>query len=132
MATIRITDAELLEIIDVDSTITNYTPFILAASLMVDNNLVDSGLNDETLKEIERWLAAHFIAIRDPRLSAEKAGSVSVDYQHKLGLNLQSSMYGQQALALDYTGTLYRLSEGDSVPTPIIEQVGGHGDRRYS
>jgi len=63
------------------------------------------------LELIERWLAAHFYAIRDTRPSSEKAGPVGVAYQHKVDLNLANTMYGQQAMTLDTNGGLATLNK---------------------
>lgn len=108
----RVTADEVKEIIDVDSSITNLTPFITAANLLVNAECTDSSLSDELLKEIERWLSAHFIAIRDTRSASEGAGSVRISYQYKLGLNLNVTLYGQQCLLLDTSGALARLNKG--------------------
>jgi hypothetical protein len=115
MAASRVTDAEVREICEIDAALTDLEPFRIAANYVVEDNLASvtfyttsPGLS--RLKEIERWLAAHFTAIRDKRIDSEKAGPVSQKFQYKLGLNLQSTMYGQQAIMLDKTGTLANLS----------------------
>lgn len=123
----RVTDEEVREIIDIDSTITDLTPYITIANIVVNKNCVDSSLDDAQLKEIERWLAAHFVCIRDPRSASEKAGSVAISYQYKLGLGLQSSQYGQQAIMLDSSGALARLNKGKK-PTKIQFVGGGLSD----
>jgi len=108
----RVTVAEVKQIIEIDSTIsdTDLGVFITAANLVVTNTCIDSALDDTTLKEIERWLSAHFIAIRDMRSDSEKAGEVSIKYQYKLGLRLEVTMYGQQAMLLDFSGALSALN----------------------
>jgi len=107
----RVSDAEIDEIIEVDSSVTTYEPFKTAASILVVTK-IGTDLEEATLKEIERWLSAHFIAIRDMRSSMEKAGSVSQSFQHKVDLNLSNTMYGQQAMMLDTTGKLLAISKG--------------------
>ena len=102
----RVTDAEVREIIDIDTSITNITPFITIANLMVTEKLGDSGLSAEMLKEIERWLAAHFVAMRDPRVKSESIGGITTSYQGTTGEGLKSTLYGQQAILMDTTGTL--------------------------
>jgi hypothetical protein len=99
----RVTDSEVKEIID--TTITT-TPFIAAANLIVTANLADKNLGADLLKEIERWLAAHLVAIRDPRSSDLKMGTSSTKFQGQTGLGLDHTSYGQQVKILDYTGTL--------------------------
>jgi len=81
----RVVDAEVREIIDVDSSITSLTPFITVANLLVTDKLAGTGLSAEMLKEIERWLSAHFVAIRDPRAKSESIGGISVTYEGRLG-----------------------------------------------
>jgi len=110
----RVTEVEVEKIIEVDSSL-DLAVFITAANTVVNDNLTGSalGIAAATLKEIERWLAAHFTQIRSGSLVAsEKADVVAQSNQYKLGLNLQSTMYGQQAMMLDPSGTLSRLNTG--------------------
>ena len=113
---IRTNPTLVSEIIEVDPRI-NLDPFILSASVLVDEieQNPKSNLTPERLELIERWLAAHFYAMRDPRAETEKAGSVGVTYQSKVDLNLSLSHYGQMAIVLDTTGTLRLLSEAGRV-----------------
>lgn len=102
-------------IIEVDATI-SLTPFILVANELVTEKCTGTqgpttAYSDERLEVIERWLAAHFYAIRDTRVASESAG-VSASYQYKLGLNMSVTMYGQQAMLLDTNGQLAKLSKG--------------------
>ena len=110
-----VTSDEVKEIIDVDTTLI-LTPFIGIAHLIVDENLVDSGYTAARLKEIERWLSAHFVAIRDKRISDEKIGEVAVSYDRAgLGKGLEATTYGQQALMLDSSGLLMQVSGSASL-----------------
>jgi len=105
----RVIQSEVLAIIDVDSTITDLTPFITIANLLVTEKL-STIHSDDMLKEIERWLAAHFVAIRDPRAKSESIGGISISYGGNMnGEGLRSTLYGQQVLALDFSGTLAKL-----------------------
>lgn len=119
----RVTAAEVTAIIETD--IADISPFITAANLIVTEH--SSTLDDTTAKEVERWLSAHMVAIRDMRVSSEKAGSVGQNFQHKLEVGLQVTMYGQQALALDSSGGLAKwnraTNEGLS-STPVLEWLG--------
>lgn len=104
----RVTDAEVKEILD--TTVTT-TPFITAATLLVDQHLLDADLPTALLKEIERWVAAHFACLLDPRLRDMRKGDTTVTFElGKPGLGLQATTYGQQALALDASGRLARAS----------------------
>lgn len=106
---IRTTAAEVRAIIDIDSTITDLTPFITAASAVVDAQC--SSLDDATAAIVETWLSAHFVTIRDNRVSSETAGPTAQNYQYKLGLGLDCSMYGQTAMQLDSSGGLAAWNE---------------------
>lgn len=102
---IRVTDQEVKEIFD---TTIDTSPFIIVANKIVDNKLSDL-FNEETLKEIERWLAAHFVNARDPRAVSETIGSTSINYSGTFGLGLDSSSYGQMVKMLDTSGTLANI-----------------------
>jgi hypothetical protein len=109
----RVTAAEVKEIIETDLTDAAIAPMIAMATMEVDERLVDLDLSAARLKEIERWLAAHFISSSlDPRTKSEGAGSVSQSFEGQQGTGLKATRYGQQAIVLDTTGTLAASSEG--------------------
>jgi len=121
---VRTTYAEVALIIEVDSTISSdLAPFIEVANNLVTQVCTDSDYSDATLELIERWLSAHFYAIRDLRRDSEKAGAVSRKFQYKVGLNLQVTVYGQQAMIVDTAGNLLAVSEGKR-RTPRINWLG--------
>lgn len=103
----------------IDTTLTSLSPFIKAANITVNNYLADEdSLDDETLKEIEIWLSAHFVAVRDRRRKSETASGVGQSFDgFASGQGLKATIYGQQAIALDSTGKLNRVAEGE---LPII------------
>lgn len=101
----RVTSEEVLEIIDTD--LTNISAFIIAANLIITDRLNDAGLSDDHLKEIERWLSAHFIAIRDPKIRSEATDDAQAAYEiGNLGKGLEFTSFGQQVLVLDTTGKM--------------------------
>jgi hypothetical protein len=106
----RTTDAAVAGIIEVDTNIT-LTPFIETANQMVTDACGEADYTEAKLELIERWLAAHFYAIRDPRATAERAGPVGANFESKVDLGLAITRYGQQAMALDTEGGLRALSE---------------------
>lgn len=106
----RTTAESVAFIIELDEDI-DLTSFILTANELVTEVCVPLGYSDTRLELIERWLSAHFYAIRDMRVSQEQAGPVSASYQHKVGLMLANTMYGQQAMLLDTQGGLASLSK---------------------
>ena len=111
----RVTATEVkLIILDADTEIgsDDITPFIDAANLTINDVIDTSLLSAAQLKEIERWLAAHFTVIKYTRIDSERAGSVSQKVQYRLGLGLDVTLYGQQAKRLDTTGALSSLDKG--------------------
>jgi hypothetical protein len=105
----RVTSDEVAEIVEVDSTI-SMTPFITVANLMVTKHCVDTAFTVTELKEIERWLSAHFYCIRDKRRTSEAVDGASESYQHTEDLGLDSNEYGQMAMRLDWSGALSSLN----------------------
>lgn len=109
-ASARNTATTVKEIISVDAAITDsqINNFINAAYLlMTQADLANKGLGEDILTEIEKWLAAHFLATLDPRTESEEFVDVwRGKYQGKTGKGLEATIYGQQALALDTSGSL--------------------------
>jgi hypothetical protein len=106
----RTTDAAVQGIIDHDTTIP-LTPFIEAANALVTEKCTDSGYDATRLELIERWLSAHFYAIRDPRVALESVKGVMQQFSRKIGFNLQLTHYGQMAMVMDTDGNLASLSK---------------------
>ena len=104
---VRTSNEKVLEIFDTD--ITDCTPFIVAANLIVDEQLSGEGLSDALLAEIERWLAAHLACAKDPRYKSEKVGDATATYTGTFGEGLDSTLYGQQVKLLDPTGSLAKM-----------------------
>lgn len=104
----RATQDQVRAIIDFDPTIEDLSPFIDAASELVTELCAPTanGYTEDRLTMIETWLAAHFLAIRDPRYASESIGAASVTLQQQTGLNLALTPYGQQAQLLDTKGGL--------------------------
>ena len=104
----RVTGAEVKEIINTSLTTSEVTPFITAANQIVTSKLGGQGVTSNSLKEVERWLSAHFVAIRsqDSVAKAEKTGEASVTRHGKTEMGLDFTPYGQQAKLLDPTGRL--------------------------
>ena len=129
---IRTTAEQVSAIVEVDTSI-SLTPFIEVASALVDEvcATVEAGYADARLELIERWLSAHFICIRDPQASSEKAGSVGQSLQNKVDLHFNQTRYGQMALLLDTSGTLAALqaqAEGKGVLTASLTSLGPVSD----
>jgi hypothetical protein len=112
MAT-RVTGEEVLEIMpDCELSQTDILPFIEVANLIVTEKLGSSSYSAARLKEIERWLSAHFISVADPMVKSEKISDAAFTYHvADLGKNLKSTLYGQQACLLDTTGALDKIGK---------------------
>jgi hypothetical protein len=109
MAT-RVTDDEVHEIMDLDSGF-DTTPHIKAANLLVTDMLASKGLSADLMKEVERWLAAHFAAMTEQTVAQEGIGDARAVYEGKTGMGLQFTRYGQQVMVLDHSGTLANLGK---------------------
>lgn len=108
----RITPADVEAIIDFDPAVTDLLPFIAAAEEMVTELCAPvPTYTANRLKIIETWLAAHFVAIRDPRYIEEHIGAASASVMNKVGFNLQLTPYGQQAMLLDTAGGLAYIDQ---------------------
>ena len=106
----RTTSEEVALIIEVDESV-SLTPFIEAANALVTEKCSTVTTYDaDRLELIERWLAAHFYAIRDARPTHERAGSVGASYQSKVDLGFDVTHYGQMAMRLDTAGGLAALN----------------------
>jgi len=106
----RVTEAEVKQIIDTALTDDQVKPFIRVANVLITNVLANEGYPASLLKEIELWLAAHYVAIRDPQVSKEKIGDVDAVYQGKTALGLEFTAHGQQVMTLDHHGKLAEIS----------------------
>jgi hypothetical protein len=108
----RVESDAVKEIIETSLTDPEIDAFITAANLTVTKLLADEDLSDDQLREIERWLAAHFIAsTRERQVAQETAGQADTTYVGKSGMGLDATFYGQQAKILDTSGTLASLSD---------------------
>jgi len=84
------------------------TNFIDTANAYVDEILTSAGLSDTILEKIELYLAAHFVALTEEggALTRKKLGEADESYANIFSGGLNTTRFGQAALALDSTGTL--------------------------
>lgn len=102
----RVSANEVREIFDTDLEDASLSAFITSANLLV-TALLTGAYTDVILKEIEKWLAAHFAAHMDPVAETEKMGDGSLKYMlGKRGMGLEGTPYGAQVKLLDYKGIL--------------------------
>lgn len=120
---VRTTAEAVGKIIEVDDTI-DLTPFIEVANQLVTDVCSDFEYAAAKLELIERWLSAHFYAIRDMRSADEGAGSVRQSYQYKVDLFLANTMYGQQAMMIDTEGGLRALNDRKGITIGDVSWAG--------
>lgn len=122
---VRTTSSAVSGIVEVSSG-DDLTPFIETANALVTDICSPLGYDSTRLELIERWLAAHFYSIYNVRVSQESAGSVQASYQYKVDLNLNVTMYGQQAMLLDTKGGLASLQKRviDGAGKPNVAWMG--------
>lgn len=91
------------------------TPFVDTATAVVDDieecdGDRDNVLSDARLELIERWLAAHFYALRDQPYQSKSTSAggsaASATFQGRTGMYYEASKYGQAAVRLDKSGCL--------------------------
>ena len=103
----RTTERDVLDLIDTDLEEREVTPFLRTANVVVTDAVGDDAdYSSDLLEQLELWLAAHFVAIRDPRVVSETIGDAKATYHGKSGLGLDHTPYGQQLRVIDTKGTL--------------------------
>lgn len=120
----RVTAEEVLAIID--TTLTDISVFITTANMLVTSHLGAAGLTDEVLKEIERYLAAHVLSLRDQRTKSVSVDVLSESYQGQWGMGLNGTSYGQMAVLLDTSGILAKLAKFGGAKKASMSMIGYH------
>lgn len=116
-----VTSDDVKAIIDTEET--DLSVYITAAAQITASFC--SSLTDAQKKEVQRWLAAHFLASTniEPQAANEKAGPVGEAFQYKVDLGLNFTRYGQMALSLDVSGGLAlwqkKVQDGRTVAASI-------------
>lgn len=120
---VRVTADEVKEIMDgLTASDPVIESFIVAASAVVDKVFAgDTEIGTTLTKELEKWLAAHFIASTIFRQSAkEKLGEADITYVGKWGENLASTSYGQTVRLLDITGKISQIGKSTATIHSVI------------
>jgi len=109
----RTTGTLVKEIITTSVSVAGIEPFIIIANQLVTSKLGSStDLSDLERDEIERWLAAHFLAVSlEQKATTKKIGDAEKTYQGRTAMDLKATFYGQTACILDTTGALERLGK---------------------
>ncbi len=103
----RVTAANVKEIISTTQENDIVDVIITSANLLVTQTLNSQGLSDNLMKEIERWLSAHFLAMSlERQTEREEIGGDTNEQYAKLGQGLNGSTYGQTVKMLDTSGLL--------------------------
>lgn len=111
---IRVTNTQVKQIIDTSLDDDVIDAHIAVASRLVDDLLTGKGMDASRLADIELYLSAHFVAVRDQdagELTRLTVGDTDATYGGDLGRALSFTRYGQQALALDISGTLTTIGK---------------------
>ena len=120
----RVTTEEVLAIID--TSLTDIAVFVATANMLVTAHLGGAGLSDETLKEVERSLAAHVLSLRDPRTKSVGVDVLSESYQGQWGMGLNGTSYGQMAILLDTSGILAKVAKTGGAKKASMTMIGYH------
>jgi len=104
-----VTRAEVLLIckeIDDDTPVAETTAFIATAHVILCNVLDGYGIPASLLKNIEKYLAAHFANLTYSSVSRQGLGPMTTTFLLKIDLGFNATRYGQMAMTLDPTGML--------------------------
>lgn len=103
----RVVESDVRSVIETNPAI-ELMPFIVTAHTLLDSlsNCMNGGNTEEMLFEIEKYMAAHLYAQRDPQYQSKSTGRASATFQGQTALGFESTWWGQTALRLDGTGCL--------------------------
>lgn len=96
---------------------TSVDPFIATATVIVDRVETcaiadESPLTAAELELVERWLAAHCYQQFDKGYTQRSTLSASGSFEGQTGMYLESTRYGQMAMAVDPSGCLRAQNAG--------------------
>ncbi|MFW6002556.1 MAG: hypothetical protein ACOCQD_04380 [archaeon] len=102
---------EVRAIIDTNIEDTNVESYIDSASSLLSIWFSGVTASQELLTELEKWVAAHLIAMTKERQAKEEgAGGAYIKYAGVFGTGLKTTSYGQTAIEIDTTNTLRSVS----------------------
>lgn len=110
---IRTSEQNVLELVPTDSQ--DISKAINSANVMVDNLLTDTDLADNTLTQIETYLAAHFLA-QNPAIRKE-TGAELMEYKE----GLKNTNFGQQAIDIDSSNILLKINKSSGFELKVFE-----------
>ena len=119
----RVIAAEVLELLasSKDDEVIE-SSFINTANIFVDTHLLSASHSDATLKQIELYLAAHFLCLSEEKggMILDKFGDATSEYQELYEAGFRSTRFGQQAIAFDTSGILVGLSNNKLKATFVV------------
>lgn len=128
----RVTPEEVKEIFTTDRE-SEIVPFIRTANVVVNHFLVGKkGLAEPLLKEIELYLAAHFLSLDDRQENFVWIGEARARFGGQFGFGLDFTSHGQQAKILDSSGTLASLGKMAASFTVIGSNLYSRRGRLFS
>lgn len=102
---------EVRAIIDTNIEDDNIESYIDSASSLLSIWFSGVTASQELLTELEKWVAAHLIAMTKERQAKEEgAGGAYIKYAGVFGTGLKTTSYGQTAIEIDTTNTLRSVS----------------------
>ncbi len=110
----RIVAQNVKDVLRVVSAAEVLTLEIDAAHQFTEAYLQGKGLSEDLLKQIELFLACHFVALGIPqanRVSSDVDG-VEERYGGDFAVGLSTTRWGQQAILFDTSGTLAAMAKG--------------------
>jgi hypothetical protein len=129
----RVTTAEVQQILppNLVPAAQDLSPFIIAADNLVQAQCATQPYTATELKEIERWLAAHFVMLQNPQYMSERLGDEGYTRALQVGFGISMTSFGQSALTLDYLGGLARIDYHVSRGKRAKATINHLGSRRY-
>lgn len=88
----------------------NVDQHIANAGIFMDAAFAGVTISEPLFRLIGVYMAAHFAFVQEGQLKAEGVDVLSSTFNMTSGLALNSTTHGQQAIALDYTGTIAALN----------------------
>lgn len=102
--------------------------YLLTAQVITDNMLSSKGIVQPVLDQITIYMAAHFatIGLEKGGLRNEKMGDAEESYKTPgdKDLGFKATLFGQQALLLDTSGTLSSMGANSQSLPALFDNVG--------
>ena len=119
----RVTPAEVIAIMDTELEAEDVQPFADMANALGNEHLLGEGVSESLLGQIEKQLAAHYVAAFKDRIAeSQKLGDASIKFIVKADMGLDLTPYGQMAKSMDPTGILAELDMGPA-EVEVVHEV---------